>query len=219
MTVRVPLYERLPEVYRIEDAKQGLRRAAARLARAARADIQRRARERRGALPRPLHRDVRPVGDPLHRRPARHISPHGRSGDDPARRRRHDRLAAAQGHARCDRGDHRGAHRLGRPRRRAVQGPCVDAAPRPPAARRGRRTAVRRDDGRPAHGGAWRHGDAPRPVDARAARHAVRPVRARARLPRAGRGSAAPEPAEPRGVPVAPAAVPDRAGRPGPPRH
>ena len=86
------------------------------------------------------------------------------------------------------------------------------AGARPPAAGRRRAAAVRADHGRSPHRRPRRHRGGPRPGDAGADRHPVRPVRAHARLPHPARRRGADEPAEPGGVPVAAAAVPDRPG-------
>ena len=83
----------------------------------------------------PVDRVLRGLGDPLHRGAARHKP---RPGDGPARaatrRRQHDQLPPAQGHARTDRATGRRRHRLGMPRASSSSGALAPA----PSARPGR---------------------------------------------------------------------------------
>ena len=124
---------------------------------------------RRAALERPLHRDLPPLGDPVHRRPRLQQPPLRRAavarrrtpttlftdlrrprpaaaGRDPhARRRREDDLLPPpQGHAADARGARARRHRLARARRRVLRAARLDAAPRAlPARRRAGSTSAR----------------------------------------------------------------------------
>ena len=105
MTVRVPLYDRLPEIYRIEDAKQDSGEPLARAARRCSSRPSARVHENIESLYHDLFIEtcadwaVPYIADLLG---TSHLT--GDPCDDPRGRRRHDLLSPAQGDARCDRG-------------------------------------------------------------------------------------------------------------------
>ena len=175
---RVPLFDRLPEIYRIRDTEHEPPGQLRAYLAACRGRLRRDPRQHRVALPRSVHRDLRRLGHPLHRRPARHDPPHGRPVDDPRRRRRHRSRCAGARDARRDR-----AARLRCSTGWAVH--CVELREnlgwpqhlnhQRPGCRR--RPALRRADTTRFTVLARRHGAAPRPSRAEPARDAVRPVR------------------------------------------
>ncbi len=184
----VPLFERLPEIYRTRDAEQSPPDQLRAYLGAIEAPFSALHDEHRAALRRPVHRHLRRLGHPVPRRPARHQHLKGDPrtlradvADTIALRRRKGTLGAIE----------RLAVNLTGWACRAVElreNLGVDAAPEPPAARRRRRAALRRTRPDTIRRAARRHGAAARPGRAGAAGHALRPLRlhrGRASPPRA----------------------------------
>ena len=156
MTPRKPLFERLPEIYRIRDTEQTPPGQLEAYVGVVDRRLSARARRRRGALPRPVHRDLRRLGRSLHRRPARHLASLGRSVDAARRCGAHRAASAPQGHARRDRVARLALSRLGGARGRDARAALLEPASQPSASGRGRRAAAHRscfDVSAPVRGG------------------------------------------------------------------